>query len=453
MSNNKTKKQLDILNGSILDKIVLFALPIALSSALQQLFNSADSAVVGRFSGHEALAAVGVNGPIVALFINLFVGVSVGANVVISTLIGSKQYDRIKNVVGTCILGSLLAGLLLAVFGQFIAKPLLVLMSTPEETLNQAILYLRIYFVAMPFILLYNFGAAILRSDGDTKRPLYALFASGVINLVLNLILVIIFRLGVIGVAVATLVSNIFSSSLVFYWLVKEEGYIHLDVKQLRIDKISFDKVIAIGLPAGIQGAVFSISNIFIQSFINSFGQYAIAGNTATLNFETLANFVGSSFSQAVVTFSSQNFAAGNIERCKKVVKYCFILELATYVVIGSLFNLFADNILQIITEEPAVIEQAKIRMEIAVLFLFLAAGYEVFGAALRAIGHSLLPALVVVFGTCVFRLVWLFTVFPFHHENIAMIYILYPITWAITSVVTIIFYYKITRREFKYHD
>lgn len=453
MKENSTKqrKKIDMLNGSLFDKIVLFAIPIAISSILQQLFNSADSAVIGKFVGAHALAAVGVNGPLVSLFVNLLAGSSVGANVVVGAYLGSKQYDRIKTAIGTCVAFSLVGGFVIALIGQFISEPVLHLIGTPDEILPLSTLYLKIYFAAMPFIVLYNFLSAILRAGGDTKRPLIALFLAGIINVILNIILVVVFGLGVEGVAIATLVSNIISSMLLIYWLMNDDGPIVLYPETIKLHWRDFSKVIAIGLPAGLQGAAFAFSNICIQSAINAFGSDVIAGNTVALNYEAMAISMSVAFSQTVVTFISVNFAARNIDRCKKTTLYCFLANTISYIIIGLVMNIFADKLLLLFTSEPIIIEQAKIRMGICTALLFLSAAYEIFGGTIRGLGHSLLPAVIVLIGTCLFRLVWIYILLPEGH-SIENIYMVYPMTWAITSVITTIFYFKVTRREYDFH-
>lgn len=450
-NNARQSKKIDMLNGTLFDKIILFAIPIAISSILQQLFNSADSAVIGKFVGAHALAAVGVNGPLVSLFVNLLAGSSVGANVVVAAYLGSKQYDRIRTAIGTCVAYSLVGGFIIAVIGQFISEPVLHMIGTPDEILSLSALYLKIYFAAMPFIVLYNFLSAILRAGGDTKRPLIALFLAGIINVILNIILVVAFGLGVEGVAIATLVSNIISSMLLVYWLLNEEGPIKLYPDTIKLRWKDFSKVLAIGLPAGMQGAAFSISNICIQSAINAFGSDVIAGNTVALNYESMAISMAVAFSQTVVTFVSVNFAAGNIDRCKKTVLYCFLSNTISYIIIGVLFNVFADEILLLFTSESIIIEQAKIRMGICTALLFLSSAYEIFGGTIRGLGHSLLPAVIVLLGTCLFRLVWIYILLPVGH-SIESIYMVYPITWTITSIITTIFYFRVTRREYSFH-
>lgn len=448
----KQRKKIDMLNGSLFDKIIIFAIPIAISSILQQLFNSADSAVIGRFVGLQALAAVGVNGPLVSLFVNLLAGSSVGANVVVATYLGSKQYDRIKTAIGSCIAFSIVGGLVIAIIGQFISEPLLHLIGTPNDILSLSSLYLKIYFLAMPFIILYNFLSAIFRAVGDTQKPLIALLLSGIINVILNIILVVIFGLGVEGVAISTLVSNAISSMLLIYWLVNDDGPIKLYKETIKLHWRDFSKILSIGLPAGFQGAAFSISNICIQSAINAFGSNVIAGNTVALNYEAMAISLAVAFSQAVVTFISVNFAARNIERCKKISSYCFFANTIGYIIIGVLINIFADKLLLIFTSETVIIEQAKIRMSICTLLLFLSSAYEIFGGTIRGLGHSLLPAIIVLVGTCIFRLVWIYLLLPKGH-SIESIYMVYPLTWAITSIITTIFYFRVTKREYDFHE
>ena len=449
--DNTKQNKIDMLNGTLFDKIIIFAIPIALSSILQQLFNSADSAVIGKFVGANALAAVGVNGPLVSLFVNLLAGSSVGANVVVAAYLGSKQYDKIKTAIGSCVAYSLAGGFVIALIGQFVSEPILYLIGTPEEILSLSTLYLKIYFAAMPFIVLYNFLSAILRAGGDTKRPLIALFLAGVINVVLNIILVVVFKLGVEGVAIATLVSNVISSLLLIYWLLCEDGEIKLYPETIKLKWNDFSKVLAIGLPAGLQGAAFSISNICIQSAINAFGADVIAGNTVALNYEAMAISMSVAFSQTVVTFISVNFAAGNIYRCKKTALYCYLCNTISYIIIGIVLNVFADKILLLFTSEAVIIEQAKIRMSICTALLFFSSAYEIFGGCIRGLGHSLLPAVIVLLGTCLFRLIWIYILLPVGH-NIQSIYMVYPITWAITSIITTIFYFRVTRREYSFH-
>ena len=368
--------QMDMLNGSIFDKILLFALPLAISSILQQLFNSVDVAVVGRFASSEALAAVGSNSSVISLLINLFVGISVGANVVIANYIGQGKTEKIQDAVHTVMIISLISGVFLLVLGLMIARPILEIMGTPENVIDLAVLY-------MPFLMIYNFGAAVLRSKGDTKRPLYCLIISGVINACLNLLFVIVFKLSVAGVAIATVIADGVSAVLIIYFLMNEEETIRLRLNKLKIKKSELIKVIKIGVPAGV---VFSVSNVCIQTAINSFGSDAVAGSATGLNFEYFTYFTISAFVQAAVTFTSQNYGARNFKRCKKIFVYSMISSVVICGLMSAIFVVGRDFFAEIYTTDKAVLEYASIRMVHVLLFECLASSYEIGGAALRCL-------------------------------------------------------------------
>lgn len=435
-----SKKGMDMLHGPLMKKILFFALPIAASSILQQLFNSADVAVAGRFAESGALAAVGSNSVLVGLFVNLFVGLSVGANVIIAQYIGQKRTKDVGTVVHTAMLFSFICGLLMMIVGLLLSRSLLLLIDTPEDVLERAVLYLRIYCLGMPFIIPYNFGAAVLRSIGDTKRPLYCLTASGVLNICLNLLLVIVFRLGVAGVAIATVVSNVFSTSVVLYILCHENEMIRLCRKKLRINGTSLRRIVQIGAPAALQSAVFSISNICLQTAINAFGSSAVAGMTAALNFEYLRYFIVSAFAQTVVTFIGQNYGASQYERCKKILRFCMAGgTLATMLVI-SLFIAGRGTLIRIYTVDPVEIDYAMMRFLYVMPFLFLTSSYEVTGSALRGMGKSTLPAVFTFLGTVVFRLFWVYVIFPLWNSFETLI-IVYPVSWALTGGMMVLYY------------
>lgn len=435
-----SKKGMDMLHGPLMKKILFFALPIAASSILQQLFNSADVAVAGRFAESGALAAVGSNSVLVGLFVNLFVGLSVGANVIIAQYIGQKRTKDVGTVVHTAMLFSFICGLLMMIVGLLLSRSLLLLIDTPEDVLERAVLYLRIYCLGMPFIIPYNFGAAVLRSIGDTKRPLYCLTASGVLNICLNLLLVIVFRLGVAGVAIATVVSNVFSTSVVLYILCHENEIIRLCRKKLRINGTSLRRIVQIGAPAALQSAVFSISNICLQTAINAFGSSAVAGMTAVLNFEYLGYFIVSAFAQTVVTFIGQNYGASQYERCKKILRFCMAGgTLATMLVI-SLFIAGRGTLIRIYTVDPVEIDYAMMRFLYVMPFLFLTSSYEVTGSALRGMGKSTLPAVFTFLGTVVFRLFWVYVIFPLWNSFETLI-IVYPVSWALTGGMMVLYY------------
>lgn len=440
--------QMDMLNGSLVKNILFFSLPLAASSILQQLFNSADVAVVGRFAGSDALAAVGSNAAVTALFVNIFVGLSVGANVVIAKYIGQQKREKIQDVVHTVIAFALISGVVMLLLGQLIARPILRMIDTPDEVLDLAVKYLRIYFLGMPFIILYNFGAAILRSVGNTKRPLYCLIISGVINVCLNLFFVIVFRMGVAGVALATMIANGVSSCIVTLSLTKEDETIRLHLDRLRINKHALLNVLKVGTPSSIQAGVFSLSNVILQTGINSFGAVATAGSSTALNFEYFTYFTANSFSTAAVTFVSQNFGAGQYDRCRKACRISMFEGMALTMIMSGVFVAARYSWAGLYTPDKAVIDYAVIRMTHVMALEFMTASYEVTGAALRGIGHSLLPALLTVLGSVCFRILWLYTVFKKFH-SFGMLMTVYPVSWILTGAMVITAYLIISRKVY----
>ena len=433
----KQKNTIDMTHGTLWNKLLIFALPLAASSILQQLFNSVDTAVVGRFASSRALAAVGSNSSLIALMINLFIGISLGSNVIISRYIGQKAEEHVKAAIHTAIVVALCSGIFVLVLGQFIARPVLTLMGTPKDVLDLAVLYLRIYFLGMPFIMLYDFSSSILRSIGDSRRPLYALIAAGIINTGLNLILVIVFHLGVSGVAIATVVS---------YILLHEQEPIRVRLSGLSIDWGELKKILIIGVPAGLQGMVFSLANVCIQSMINSFGSNAIAGSAAALNFEFFAYFMVNAFAQTTVTFTSQNYGAGDFQRCKKVYRLCMIFSVIFCGLLSGIFVLGRDFFLRLYTTDPNVLTFAVQRLLIVTTLELLTSTYEISGGAMRGFGHSLTPALITVVGSCVLRLIWINTVCRAVHE-FWVVMIIYPISWVLTGTVMIMAYLLLRRK------
>ena len=449
MQSKKRSSQMDMLHGSLLDKILLFALPLAASSILQQLFNSADAAVAGRFAGSQALAAVGGNAPVVGLIINMFVGMSVGANVIIANYIGQKREDKVHEAVHTVYVMAVLLGVIMLIAGQVIAKPILVLIHTPSDVINLATLYLRIYFCGMPCVMIYNFGAAILRSIGDTKRPLYCLLISGVINVILNVFFVVFCQLSVAGVAIATIIADTVSAVMVTVFLIRSTDSIKLNLRELTLKKEYVKKVVQIGAPAGLQGAVFSISNVCIQAGINGFGTAAIAGSAAALNFEYFTYFATNAFGQAAVTFVSQNYGARQFERCKKALLLSLFSGMIVTALMSVTFVIGRTPFVSIYTNDPAAIQYGIIRMGIVELFEFIACLYEIPGGALRGIGYSLLPAILTVFGSCGLRIVWIYTVFQkFHTYQVLMS--VYLVTWIVTSILVLGAYFIVTRKVYR---
>lgn len=439
---------IDMLHGSLLDKILLFALPLAASMMLQQLFNSADVAVVGRFDSPQAMAAVGSNGAAINLMVNLFVGLSVGANVVVARCIGRNETAKIHDAVHTSISLALISGIILLVWGLAVARPILTLMNTPGDIIDLAVVYFRVYFLGMPFIMLYNFGSAVLRSKGDSKRPLWSLGFGGVINVILNLFFVIGLKLSVIGVALATVISNIVSSIMIMYFLMTEEEPYRFRFSDLSLNREYISQILKIGLPAGIQGSLFSISNITIQTAINSLGSYASAGSAAALNFDFLTYYVVAAFTQAAVTFTSQNYGAGDYGRCRRV----FTLTMSAGVILTGLVcavcAVWRTEILSLYTVNPEVLRYAEVRMIHAVAFLWMCNIYEVSGGCLRGMGYSMLPSVLVLLGCCVLRIVWVYTVFTWEND-FAMLMNVYPVSWTITGTATTIAYYSVRRKLF----
>lgn len=435
-----------MLHGSLADKLILFALPLALSSILQQLFNSADVAVVGRFAGSQALAAVGANVANVGVFVNLLVGMSVGPNVVIARLIGQGKEEEVSRAVRTVIAMALFIGVGLMVLGWCIAGPLLEMTNTPDEVLAGAKLYFRIYIIGVPFITLFDFGAAILRSVGDTKRPMYVMLISGIVNVLLNLFFVIICRMSVSGVALATLISNILSAGLVLYLLTKEEGSIRWQMGSLALDMGYVKKVLQVGIPSGFQGMIFSLSNIFIQSGINSFGASTVAASSVALNFEYFAYGVSSAFAQGAVTFVSQNFGAKQMERCRKIYWLALAEGMGCTALLSLVFTIKAHWFAGIYTTEQEVVDIAVIRMLHVMSLEALTVTYEVTAGTLRSIGYQLIPAVFTVLGTVGLRILWMYTVFR-RIPTFEMLMNVYPVSWVFTGVTLMSAYFILWRR------
>ncbi len=435
-----------MLHGSLADKLILFALPLALSSILQQLFNSADVAVVGRFAGSQALAAVGANVANVGIFVNLLVGMSVGPNVVIARLIGQGKEEEVSRAVRTVIAMALVIGVGLMMLGWCIAGPLLEMTNTPDQVLADAKLYFRIYIIGVPFITLFDFGAAILRSVGDTKRPMYVMLISGIVNVLLNLFFVIVCRMSVSGVALATLISNILSAVLVLYLLTKEEGSIRLQMGRLELDLGYVRKVLQVGIPSGFQGMIFSLSNIFIQSGINSFGASTVAASSVALNFEYFAYGVSSAFAQGAVTFVSQNFGAKQMERCRKIYWLALAEGMGCTALLSLVFTIKAHWFAGIYTTEQEVVDIAVIRMLHVMSLEALTVTYEVTAGTLRSIGYQLIPAVFTVLGTVGLRILWMYTVFR-RIPTFEMLMNVYPVSWVFTGVTLMSAYFILWRR------
>ncbi len=438
-------QEVDMLHGPLQGKIIRFALPIALSSVLTQLFNTVDVAVVGRFASSEALAAVGANTFIINLFINLFYGISIGSSVVIANHIGQNDTEHIRQSISTTMAISLVCGMLLLIIGMLAAHPLLVAMGTPANILADAELYLRIFLCGSPFFMVYTFGAAIMRARGDSKRPLYILVVAGIINTILNLVLVIRFHMGVAGVAIGTSVSNGVSALTIVWLLRREPGHFQLKLRQTAFHSEQLVNMLKIGLPAGVQGMVFSLSNIFIQSSINTFGSAAIAGSSVAQTLEAYCYFFMMSFSSAATTFVGQNYGAGQLNRCKRITWICLFYGAFSCFVVNMLLAFFAPQVLGLFTPDTRVIHFGQIRIQHVLVFQAMAASYDVTSSSLRGLGHSLGPAILTIFGTCVLRLVWVFWLWPIQ-GGYGHLMEIYPLTWVITGVLVFNYYWIVMR-------
>lgn len=441
MEKELKKQKLDMLNDSIWNKLPVFALPIAATGILEQLFNASDIAIVGNFAQTDktaAVAAVGANSPIIGLILNLFIGIALGANVVIANAIGRDDKQTVQKAVHTSMVVSVIGGVLVAIIGELIAEPLLTALNVPNDVLELALLYLRIYFLGMPVILLYNFEAAIFRSIGETKMPLIALTLSGILNVLLNLFFVIVLKMSVNGVATATVLANVVSAGILYIKLVKSDKYIKVEFKKLRIDGKVFAKIMQIGLPAGIQSAVFAVANIVIQGAINSLGTVVIAASSAAFNIEIIAYNVMNSFSQACTTFVGQNFGANKIDRCKKTLFLCLIedaIASGTAILIVLITGKF---LLSIFNNNPEVIEIGYTRLVIIFIAYIFSMLYEVMSGYLRGFGFSLVPAILTTVGVCVLRIIWINTVFP-ANRTFVTIMTAYPVSLATTALLIFI--------------
>lgn len=440
---------IDMLSGSLLPKIIAFALPLAAASILQQLFNAADVAVVGRFADGAGMAAVGANGPIVNILVGFATGLAVGVNVHIAGLIGKGDEDAVHESIQTIIFLSVVVGVIIGALGIIFSRPVLVAMNTPENVLGEAITYLRVYSLGIPFAMLYNCGAAVLRSRGDTRRPLYILAICGLINIILNIIFVVGLHTGVVGVAIATDISGIISAIIVFGIIIREETTESF-FKRVSIHRGLSKRILRIGLPAAFQGMLFSMSNIIIQAALNGFGADAMAGNTAAVNFEYISFFIAQACSQTAMTFISQNLGAGNEERCKKSFALSVVLAIASQIVINTGFVLAGEYLLRVFSTDPVVISYGLQRLRMVVLLHFLISTYEITAGALRGYGYSMTPTVISVIGTCIIRPLWIGTYFAAHPTLINLLYV-YPVSWIITGIMMTVAYFWAMNNRKKY--
>ncbi len=436
-------------NGPLLGKIIVFYVPLMLSGVLQLLFNAADIIVVGQFAGDEALAAVGSTSSLINLLVNVFIGLSVGTNVLVARFYGAGQKNELSAMVHTSVLTSLISGVLLVFVGFFMAKPALTLMGVPEDVIGMSILYIRIYFAGMPVMMAYNFGSAILRAVGDTKRPLYYLFAAGVVNVVLNLIFVVFFHMSVGGVALATVISQGLSAFLVLRCLAKTPSDYQLKLRLLRIEKDKLVKMIQIGIPAGLQGALFSVSNVLIQSSVNSFGSLVVAGNGVASSLESFVYTSMNAQYQAAMTFASQNYGAGKADRVRKTLWCCLGCVTVIGLGMGLLFRLFGPQLMSLYNPEPEVIRNGLIRIDIIMPTYFLCGLMDVMVGQLRGIGYSVMPMIVSLTGACLLRIVWILTVFAQNH-TLPVLYLSYPVSWFVTFAIHYACYHFAGRKRLR---
>ena len=442
---------MDMLNGSIWNKLPRYALPMAATGILGQLFNASDLAIVGNFTGSDstvAVAAVGANSPVIGLILNFFIGIALGANIVIAHAVGRGDEKTIRKAVNTSVLMALAGGIAIAVAGEFCIEALLRLLNIPEDVFPYALLYIKIYLLGMPAILLYNFEAAIFRSIGDTKTPLLVLAVSGLLNVALNLFFVIVLDMTVEGVAIATAVSNIVSAAILFVLLIKTDRSIHIDIRDIHFDKECFTKIIKIGLPAGLQSAVFAIANIVIQAAINSLGTVVIAASSAAFNIEIFAYYVLNSFSQACTTFVGQNYGAGQIKRCRKILLLCILEDALASATVIILVLLSGRLLLSIFSSDPQVIEIGYTRLLIILSAYTFSMLYENMSGYLRGFGDSLIPAVLTVIGVCAVRITWIYTVFQ-AYRTFTSILIAYPVSLSATALLifTALMIYRPSRR------
>ena len=442
------KHEIDMTSGSVLKKMLLFSFPLMGSSILQLLFNAADIIVIGRFAGDNSLAAVGATASLINLLVNLFVGLAIGANVLTARYYGAKRDEDISQTVHTSIALSIVCGTGLAIIGILISNPILAMMGTPDEILPLSTIYMQIYFAGMPAMMIYNFGSAVLRAKGDTARPLMYLAIAGVLNVGLNLFFVISLKMDVAGVAAATSISQCLSAFLVLRCLSREPDAFRLERKLLKIHGHKLKIILQIGLPAGFQGVLFALSNVIIQSSINSYGKYVMAGSAASSNLENFTYFAMNAFYQAAISFTSQNVGAGKYERVKKILICAVSCAAVTGITIGNLTYLFGTPLLGIYSKSALVVQEGLKRMMYICIPYFLCGIMDAMTGMIRGLGYSILPMIVSLLGACVLRIVWILTVCQlpaFHH--VEFVYASYPVTWAITTTAHIICYVIITKK------
>ena len=440
--------EIDMCSGPLLSRILLFAIPLICSGVLQLVFNATDIIVVGRFVSSNAMAAVGSTSSLINLLVNFFIGISVGANVLVARFRGANDFDDAQETVQTALITAVAGGFVLIALGILLARPMLVWMATPDEVIGQAVLYMRVYFIGMPATMLYNFGAAILRAVGDTRRPLYFLTLAGLVNVAGDLLFVLVLDMGVAGVAVATVISQIISATLIVLCLMRQDGMCNVNLRRMRVHRDKFLRIMQVGLPAGLQSVIFNISNVLIQSSINSFGATVVAGNTAASNIEGFVYTSMNALYQTSLSFTSQNLGARQFGRIDKILVRCLALVFVIGLVLGNGAHLLGQTLLGIYTSEPEVIAYGMMRLGVVSVTYCLCGMMDVVAGSVRGLGYSILPMLVSLVGACVFRIIWIFTVFQWQHTLFSL-YISYPISWALTICAHLVCYFAVRRRVF----
>lgn len=442
----KKSYEMDMCNGPILSKVLVYAFPLMLSGILQLLFNAADVIVVGRYAGSQSLAAVGSTSALINLLVNVFIGLSVGVNVLVAQYYGAKKEDDVNETVHTAVAISLVSGVILIFIGLLASRPLLELMGTPDDVIDKSTIYMQIYFSGMPVIMLYNFGSAILRAIGDTRRPLYFLAVAGVVNVVLNIFFVTQFNMDVAGVALATVISQVISAGLVVKSLMQSEGCLKLELKKLGISKAKFKRIVQVGLPAGMQGAIFSISNVLIQSSVNSFGSIAMAGNTTAQNIEGFIYTAMNAIYQTNLSFTSQNYGGRKYGRINKITMTCVAVVTVVGLVLGLAAYSAGEFLVGIYSSDPEVIQYGLKRLAIFGTTYFICGIMDTMVGSIRGLGYSVLPMCVSLTGACAFRVIWIYTIFQWN-RTLTTLYLSYPASWIVTTIAHVICFIWIRKK------
>ena len=442
----KKSYEMDMCNGPILSKVLVYAFPLMLSGILQLLFNAADVIVVGRYAGSQSLAAVGSTSALINLFVNVFIGLSVGVNVLVAQYYGAKKEDDVNETVHTAVAISLVSGVFLVFVGFLLSRPLLELMGTPADVIDKSTIYMKFYFAGMPVIMLYNFGSAVLRAVGDTRRPLYYLTIAGVVNVLLNVFFVTQLNMDVAGVALATVLAQVISAGLVVRALMQSEGCLKLELKKLRIDKSKLKRIVRVGLPAGMQGAIFSISNVLIQSSVNSFGSIAMAGNTTAQNIEGFIYTAMNAVYQTNLSFTSQNYGGRKFSRLNRITLTCIGVVTVVGLVLGLSCYGAGEFLVGIYSSDPEVVQYGLTRLSVFGMTYFICGIMDTMVGAIRGLGYSILPMCVSLTGACAFRIVWIYTIFQWN-RTLMTLYLSYPASWIVTTIAHVVCFIIIRKK------